>query len=144
MPEKRRKSIEPYFYAGQIVLAANSNGQLTFQVASNFHFFLTRFSYKSTQVAAANTIPTFDIQILKNEHAIMYDYMPAEMFAGAMTDTQPAPDIRYMVGLANWFKMDKPYPFEAKSNIIVNLRDTCGQANTVRIGLAGWKEVYFS
>lgn len=134
--------IEPYLYGGQVVLAANSNGQITFQVASNFHFWMTRFSYKSTQVAAASTIPYFDIQFLKNETAVFYDYIPADVFPGMMIDLQAAPDVRYPVGLANWFKFDKPKKFEAKSNIIINLRDTCGQANTVRIAIAGWKEIY--
>jgi len=144
MPENKIRKKEPYLYAGQVTLAANSNGQIIFQVASNFNYWMTRFSYKSYVVNSANAITTFDIQILKNEHAIMYDYMPNELFAGMMTEQSTAPDTRYQTGMANWFKFDKPYMFEAKSNIIINLRETAGIANSiVRIGLSGYKDIYF-
>ena len=141
---ERRKilSEEPYLYAGQTALVALSNGQLQFQVANNFDFLLTRFTYKSIS-AVANTIATFDLQLLKNEHAIFFDYVPNEAFPGLMVETSTTPDTRYQVGFQNWFRFDKPYKFEGKSNIIVNLRDTSGQANTVRIILAGYKVVYY-
>ena len=142
MSNPQKAKVEPYLYAGQVTAAANSNAQIIFQIASNFNFWMTRFSFKS-YCNSANAIPNFDIQILKNEHAVMYDYMPCEMFAGMMTETSTAPDTRYLVGLANWFKFDKPYLFEAKSNLIINLRDTCGQSNVIRIGISGYKDIYF-
>jgi hypothetical protein len=133
---------EPYIYSGQVTLTANSTGQIIFQIASNFNYFMTRFSYKSS-IDSANGIANFDIQFLKNEHQIFYDYVPCEIFSGLMYELSTAPDTRYINGLTNWFKFDVPYKFEAKSNLIINLRDTSGQANTVRMAIAGYKDVWF-
>lgn len=140
--KKKTFSKEPYIYAGQTTLVANSSGQIPFQIASNFDFMLTRFTYKSS-INSANGIPTFDLQIMKNDHGIFLDYAPNEAFAGRMVELSTAPDTVYTVGLANWFKFDVPYPFEGKSNMIINLRDTSGQANTIRIVLSGYKLIRF-
>lgn len=143
MAEKRKiLSKEPYIYSGQTTLLANSAGQIPFQIASNFNFMLTRFTYKSS-VNSANAIATFDLQIMKNDHGIFLDYAPNEAFAGRMVEVSTAPDTIYQVGFQNWFKFDVPYLFEGKSNMIINLRDTSGQANTVRIVLSGYKVIYF-
>lgn len=132
---------EPMIYSGQTTLVANSAGQIPFQIASNYTFMLCKFTYKSL-CNAANAIPTFDFQIQKNEHQLFSDYAPNEAFAGRMVEINAAPDAIYAVGLANWFKMDGQYPFESKSNMIINLRDTSGQANTVRFVLSGYKLVF--
>jgi hypothetical protein len=139
---KKRVKTEPYIYSGQTSLVANSSGQLPFQIASNFDFMLTRFTFKSS-VNSANAIPTFDLQILKNDHGIFLDFAPCEAFAGWMVETSTAPDTIYRIGQSNWYKFDKPYPFEGKSNMIVSLRDTSGQANTVRMVLSGYKLIKF-
>jgi hypothetical protein len=133
----------PMIYSGQVALAASSSGQLPFTIASNFMFKLCAFTYK-TSVNQANIIPTFDIQILKNELALFTDYTPNEFFTGLAVETSTTPDTRYIIGQGEWFKFSVPFLFENSSNIVVNLRDTCGYANTVRIGLAGYKLVYFS
>lgn len=133
---------EPYMYVGIIALAANANGQISFQISSNFDFFLEKFSYRST-VNVANAIPTFDLQFMKDTIQLMNDLVPNEMFTGLMREISTAPDTRYIMGIAaNWYRFPKPFCFEGKSNLIVNLRDTSGQANTVQIALDGWKNVY--
>lgn len=132
---------EPYLLGGSVVIAANSVTQLILTISSNFDFLATRFSFKSVS-SVANTIPTFDLQLLRDTYQIFNDYVPCTMFAGMMINTASTPDTLYNVGLANWYKFDKPYLFEAKSNAILNLRDTSGQSNTVFIALAGYKNIY--
>ena len=131
---------EPFLYCGQVALVANSAGQIIFQVAANFTFNMTRLSYTSA-TNSANSTATFDIQLLRNETTIFSDFVPNQVLAGMMLEISPALDLRYPVGLANWFKFDCPLVFPAKSTIVVNLRDTSGQANTVRIAIAGFKHV---
>jgi len=143
MTEDGRKILfkEPFLFSGQVALVANSAGQLIFQIAGNFTFNMTRFSY-TVVTATANDIPTFDLQLLRNETTIFSDFIPNSVFAGMMTETNPAPDLRYAVGLANWFKFDCPLVFPAKSTIVWNLRDTSGHATTVRLAIAGFKLVH--
>lgn len=138
---ENKPQVQPYIYPGQTTLASGSTGQLQFQVASNFDFIMTGFSYVSS-INSVGLIPTFDIQFLKNEHAIFFDYVPNDVFCGRMYETSTTPDTIYSIGLALWFKFDKPYRFEAKSNIIVNLRNTSGAANTIKISIGGYKLVY--
>jgi hypothetical protein len=138
--EKTKIRKEPHIYTGQTTLVANSAGQIPFQIADNYVFMLEKFTYKS-QVNAANAIATFDFQIQKNEHQLFSDYAPNEAFAGRMLEISTAPDTIYVIGLANWFKMSGAYPFESKSNMTILLRDTSGQANTVRFVLSGYKLV---
>jgi len=132
---------EPYILSGSVAVSPNSVTQLIFQISSNFDFLATRFSFKSVS-NAANTIPTFDIQLLRDTYQIFNDYIPCTMFAGMMINTAATPNILYNVGLANWFKFEKPYLFENKSSVIWNIRDTSGQTNTIHIALAGYKNIY--
>jgi hypothetical protein len=128
----------PHIYPGQTTLVANSAGQIQFQIPGNFRFVLTKFTYRS-QVNAANAIPTFDLQILRNEIGIFNDFAPNDVFPGRMVEISTAPDTIYQVGLLDWFKFDVGYVFQPKDNMIISLRDTSGQANIVRIVLAGFK-----
>jgi hypothetical protein len=137
-PSKIKGKREAYVLTGQTTLAASSNGQIPFQIADNFKFVLTKFSFKS-QVNAANAIPTFDFQIMKNERGVFQDFVPNDIFPGRMVEVSTAPDTIYQVGFSEWFKLDMGYPYEPKSNMIVNLRDTSGQINTIRFVLAGFK-----
>lgn len=138
-PVKTRKEI--YIYSDSVTLAASATGQITFQVASTFDFFMTGFSYISS-INSANGIPTFDILLQKNELNMFKDYTSCEMFAGVMKEISTAPDTRYVMGLTNWFPVVPAFCFEAKSTIIVNLRDTSGQANTIRFSIKGYKKIY--
>lgn len=132
---------EPYLLSGSVTISANSITQLILTISSNFDFLATRFSFKSIS-ATENVIPTFDIQLLRDTYQIFNEYIPNELFAGMMVNTASSPDTRYSVGIANWFKFEKPYLFEAKSNIIFNLRDTSGASNTVYVCVAGYKNIY--
>lgn len=134
----------PYLYSGQTTLTANSTGQIIFQVTSDFSFVMESFTYLSS-VNNANSIPTFDIQIMDNDKAIFFDFMPNEFFTGLMRELSTAPDTRYVMGIAsNWFRFSKPYIFPARASIIINVRDTSGQANTIRIGLNGYRKYKMS
>jgi len=127
---------KPYLYNGQIVLAANAVGQINFQVNSDFNYYMSSFTYRA-ETAVANTIPYFSIQIQANEDRIFFDWMPSDYFSGMGIETNPAPDLRYPVGLANWFKFDSPYPFPAKSTIVINLRNDTASIITVNFALNG-------
>jgi len=142
MPARKPLRREPYIYSGSSALTANSTGQLIFQISSGFDFLMTRFSYRAS-VTQGNIIPAFDIQILKDTYQVMNDYVPNELFTGVMREQSTAPYTRYVMGIAaNWFKFDVPQMFEAKSNLIINLRNQIGYTNTVQIAIAGYKNVY--
>jgi hypothetical protein len=132
---------EPYILSGSIVVSANSVTQLIFQISSNFDFLATRFSFKSVS-NSEYVIPTFDLQLLRDTYQIFNDYIPCTMFAGMMINKFAMPNILYSVGLANWFKFEKPYLFENKSSVIWNVRDTSGATNIIHIALAGYKNIY--
>lgn len=132
---------KPYIYSADITLAANAIGQIPFVVNADYDFHCSAFSFIAEQNAAANTIPYFSLQILANDDRIMFDWTRARLFAGQMIDTQPAPDLFYPIGLANWFRFDCPYIFPARSNIIINLRNDIAQVNQIHFALNG-KRVY--
>jgi hypothetical protein len=132
---------EPYHFAGNITVAANTINQIVFNIDTGYDFLAKEFTFKST-CNNANSIPTFDIMFLANEKQLSNNFMRNEMFAGVMTELSTAPDTRYVMGLTNWYKFPYPALFRSNGNIIVRLRDTSGQANTIDIVIGGIKMIY--
>ena len=132
--------LQPFVYVGSTTLTSGSSGQIQFQIASNFDFYMKRFSYISS-CNNANSQPTFDIQFLKNEHAIFFDYTPNEVFPGRMVETSTAPHTVYQILTSPWYDFEKSFKFEAKSNILVNVRNTSGTSITAKIVIGGFKNV---
>jgi hypothetical protein len=128
----------PYFYSGQVTLGAavGAIGTLTFQVSSEFNYWMTGFSAKSF-CNSVNIIPNFDIQIVSDQDRIFNEFIPIELFASMMTETSTAPDTRYQNGLCNWHRFDVPYKFSKTANIIVNVRNSVAVANTVIFACSG-------
>jgi hypothetical protein len=141
MAEKQKFKTQPYIYSGASQMTAGSTGQIPFQVSSNYHFMCTGFTYRAVTSAAANVQATFDIQILRNDETLFFDFTPSDFFAGVLINSNAAPFVRTVLGLTNWYTFAKPYPFLSKSNILINLRNTCGQVNTVTVGLQGYKVI---
>ena len=129
---------KPYLYVGTVNLAANAVGQIIFQITSDYDYYETAFSYNAT-TAVANEIPYFSLQHQSNEDRIFSDWIPSRVFAGMNTETNPAPDLRYPVGLANWFSFDCPYKFPARSTMVWNLRNDIAQIIAVTLTIKGFR-----
>lgn len=131
---------KPYLYSADLALAGAGAGQIIFQINADFEYHCSSFSWRATS-AAANDIPYFSFQILANEDRIMFDWVRSDLFAGMGIELNAAPDVRYPVGLANWFRFDCPYIFSPRSNIVISFRNDIANALNIHFALNG-KRVY--
>jgi hypothetical protein len=116
--------VKPFLFQGSATLTAGSTGQISFSVPSSWDFRFTKFTFVAT-VSIVSVQATFDIQILNQDESLFYDYVPCDAFSGVLQNKTAVPWVRTVTNqLSNWFTFDAPYVFKARSNILVNLRNT--------------------
>jgi hypothetical protein len=130
---------KPFYFQGAQALAANGVGQIPFDVPANFAYTCTGFSYFAS-LNTANAIARFGFNILDGGEGLFNTRLLNDFFPGFMTELSTAPDTRYQVGAAQPHRFPVPYTFAPKSNIVIDLLDLSGIANTVTFCLIGYKE----
>lgn len=131
---------KPYLFSADLAVAGAGTGQIIFQVNADFEYHCSSFSYRAL-AATVSEIPYFSLQILANDDRIMFNWVRSDIFAGMGIETSATPDIRYPVGLANWFRFDCPYIFPPRSNIVISIRNDIANAINLHFALNG-KRVY--
>jgi hypothetical protein len=137
----KKYTVEGYIYSGNVTVQSGATSAITIQVASNFDFFAEKLSY-TVSTATASIVPSFDVQIMRDQNNVFQAYIPNMSLAGMGINTAASPWVLYPVGQANWFSLSKPYKFNASSNMLISVKNTCSAAINVTFLVSGYKHVF--